>query len=313
MKSFTRLSYLVFAVTLVLLVPAASKAQLLFTAGNVSAVSGGAGSLDLTLTNSGPDLNLGGIAVQVVLTNNPALDVTLDQSFIGSHGQSFQYLTQSPFFIATGQTITLEKVGFHVAPGATANTVGVALPDPLGRQLNLLPIPGTGVNGSITVLGHPLVFSAENVTVSPGGSGSFALTLKNIGPDLDLAAWGGNLLLTNNPAFDVTLDNASPGSLGQFLPFGPGNSQLSIAAGQTINLGNVGFHVLPGATANIVGVTFANAFGIKFGTTQNIPTTGVNGSITVLGQSSVPEPGAVALLAGLAIPGAALLLRRRRR
>jgi hypothetical protein len=158
-----------------------------------------------------------------------------------------------------------------------------------------------------------LIFTAGNVSAVSGSSGSFDLTLKNNGPDLDLGSLGANLLLTDNPAFDVTLDNASPGSQGQFLHFATGGSPFSIAADQTINLGKIGFQVAPGATANTVGIDLSGVLGRTLHTLAPMPGTGVNGSITLLGPSSVPEPGAVALLAGFAIPGAALLLRRRRR
>src|SRR5205085_1543637 len=102
--------------------------------------------------------------------------------------------------------------------------------------------------------------------------------LTNTGPDLTLRGWTGAVTLTNNPTHDVKLDQFQSGSDGQFFDFFHDNQLFSIGTGQMIALESVGFHVAPGAAANVVGIDLSFLNGFKAFSQDGVLSTGVNGS-----------------------------------
>lgn len=199
----------------------------------------------------------------------------------------------------------------------------------------------------VTLLGWPahghadLVIQAQNSMAVPGGTGAFDVTITNNGIgglsyDVDgfsidlsvLASTGVQFtsvtMGTSNPylfvtpgpppfSFDTFPNTNFIASDAEFAP--PGFT--TIAPGQTFGLAHVSYSVSPGASPlSSAVVTFGPATDVS-GTTSagGNPPIGAGDFVTVpgtisIGQASVPEPSALALMG---IGGSILLMTARRR
>lgn len=180
-----------------------------------------------------------------------------------------------------------------------------------------------------------LVFTVQNVTVSPGGTGYFDVTLTNPGaaPDASVASFSFELSGAGTPNISFTSVDAATsapyifGTL-QSTPFSydtfPNTTftasdvdfaapSVTLTGGETVGVGRVGFTAAPGSSTGGFAVSFMNPGGTTSLNDENgkdVPFTTTPGTIIV---ASAPEPSPLAALGFglLGVGGLALRARRK--
>ncbi len=174
-----------------------------------------------------------------------------------------------------------------------------------------------------------------------GGTGSFDVTLTDVGGSFDVAGFsfeltvpgGSGLMFTNadmstvgplifaGNSFDTFF--SVPFSLSTFPTTDVNGSDLAnsgsttLSTGSVFDLGNIDYSVAPGTAPGPVTVSIILANGNTSLSDSNgdpVAFSAVPGEITVDSPgSATPEPGAFAMLAGLGVSAAGFLHRRKRR
>jgi len=187
-----------------------------------------------------------------------------------------------------------------------------------------------------------LTITAENSTASPGSSGSFDVVVQNeTAAPVTIAGFSVDVLLAstasvsftginNNTTTTYIFSNIPPSNTPSFgfeSVFVPGEAtgnDFAASGGQVLNVGqsfglaHVSYLAASGASGGSVGVTLEPlpVLNLPFGGTNlsdangvTLDSTSVNGTITILGSTTVPEPSTVIMLAAA---GTILLLSSRR-
>lgn len=169
------------------------------------------------------------------------------------------------------------------------------------------------------------IITVGNATAAAGSTGnSFDVTLTNTGNtaqtfgafSFEITAGSPNITFTSattatndtyifngDSAFGPTLSSTPGQSLTASDASASGNGD-SVAAGATVGLGHIFFDVAPGTSPGPILVTLSGNPGTSLADANfpanNIPFTGVNGTITVTGFAATPEPATLTYcLAGL--------------
>ena len=182
-----------------------------------------------------------------------------------------------------------------------------------------------------------LLVYATNSTASAGGTGSFEVVVQNTSTDgtsYNISSFNTLLEVTNGTGLTFTGADGSTTSFGyifgsvQFAPLGvvvgdtitlsdyEATSFVTLAAGQSLGLGNVTYSLAPGAPLDSI-----NPIVINFGLTQiyddsnpaleitlNTPQ---GGAVTVTA-SAVPEPGTIVLAGLVSSLGGVCVYKRKR-